>query len=333
MRAEVIPAIDLQLPLAPAINQYAEDAHLHAIEWVKYFRLVEGEASYGLFRRSRLATLVARFYPIASLDELLIAADLVSWVFVLDDYCDERSLGRDPKELGRVLERYTSILEGEAPAPESGAMGRALYDVQRRIARRAGPLGMREVIVGAKAYFNGILWESENRARGITPDLATFIKMRPAAGAVPLFLSIVPLMSHIDFSPELSHSPAVMRLTTLAGNIICWINDLLSLPKEMSSGEVHNLVLVYQHEYDVSCAEAVELSLSMYHKDVNSFIEIESTLPWFGAADADLKGYLRTLRAIIRGTLDFSVESLRYRFAQPFSVEPESRSGAGTMAR
>ena len=104
------------------------------------------------------------------------------------------------------------------------------------------------------------------------------------------------------------------RLTLASHNAVCWANDVISLEKELARGDVHNLVLVLAHDEGLDLREAVDRVAHTHDAEVEEFVRLSSRLPSFGVAvDEHLGRYVAALQARIKGNLDWSLESARYR--------------------
>lgn len=141
--------------------------------------------------------------------------------------------------------------------------------------------------------------------------------MRRAAGAVQTAIELIEVCEQLELDDEMLEHPDVSALATACNDVVCWTNDLASLPKEIAEGNVHNLVVVLQHERcrgNWPCA--VALAQQLLDARVREFIALADNLPGFGAArDAELARYVADLRAWMRGNLDWAIESGRYRIA------------------
>ena len=127
-------------------------------------------------------------------------------------------------------------------------------------------------------------------------------------------LAFIELCEHIELPPNLRGTSVVRRLNRLTNNVISWSNDLFSLEKELRQGELLNLVVALRAEYGLTLQAAVTRAAQMHDAEVRAFLELESHLPSFGAqADALLKRYIAGLRSWMRGNVDWSQMTARYR--------------------
>jgi hypothetical protein len=318
-RGEPIPnratiAEALFCPFPRRINVHVEDAHRHSIEWAMKVAIVKSPVHVERLRAARMAWMMAGFYPEAGRVELDFAADYLCWAFVLDDIGDESDTGRSPTKLADLLQRFEQILDGASPDAHDGHGARALVDLLERLAGLASPAHVRAFIEANRAYFGGMLWESNNRAGRIVPDETSYHTFRPPAGAVPPALALIEPLERITLAPDLLQHPAVAPLLRTTGNVMCWINDALSFEKEHLQGDVHNLPTVLATAHDLSMGDAVWRTVQYSNDEVRDFLALEAQLPSFGPGpDGELGRYCGVLRSMMKTTLDWTVESARYR--------------------
>ena len=88
----ILPRITYPFP--SLINQHVEAAHAQNLDFVTQFGLVHSPEGIAKFNKARFAWLAARAFPNAELHELCVIANFNTWLFMLDDQCDEAQLGK-----------------------------------------------------------------------------------------------------------------------------------------------------------------------------------------------------------------------------------------------
>src|SRR5262245_62925055 len=106
----------LSCPFPSAINPHAIQAQQATIDWARRFRLLQRDAAYRRLNRLRYGMLMARAYPLAEPETLQIVTDWSTWLFLLDDQCDEAGMGHDPEQLARLHTQFLDVLHGVAPS-------------------------------------------------------------------------------------------------------------------------------------------------------------------------------------------------------------------------
>lgn len=312
---------ELYCPFPSAINVYADAVHEDAAEWAQRFGLLSGESARKLFAGAGIGRFAALCHPDAPLDELRLMSHGYAWFFLQDDMEDESEVGRRPGELSEVDNRLLDILEGDAPDHRDERLTHAFYDLRGRLEERLraqalATTWMRRFVRSVREHLDSTLWEAANRARGTVPDLESYIRMRPLTGGMVVATELTGIVEGTYLSQDVRGHPTVARITEASYNAVCWANDILSLDKELEYADVNNLVIVLRHAYEFTWQEATDRAAEMHDAEVGVFVELEANLPSFGTlADEYLQRYVANLRARIRGVLDWSYETERYRTA------------------
>ena len=176
---------------------------------------------------------------------------------------------------------------------------------------------MARFVQSAVEYFESSEWEAENRERGVWPDAATYIRMRPYTGGLYTDIELIELTERIDLPIVVRNHPALERLALLTNNVVCWSNDIFSLQKERAHRDMHNLALILRHHEGITEQAAVDRVARLIKGQVQRFIALEARLPQFGPSiDGAVRRFVAVLRAWMRGNLDWSCETGRYRHAE-----------------
>jgi hypothetical protein len=117
-----------------------------------------------------------------------------------------------------------------------------------------------------------------------------------------------------------SRSPS--ESTCLLSNVVVWTNDVYSLEKERTVGEVHNLVYIVEHHQGVDRPAALARVGAAIEAETQRYLasEIELLRAYPGHADV-LVPYLAGMRSWMRGNLDWSARTKRYQPAGAVSPE------------
>lgn len=305
----------LYCPFPSAINQYAEAAGKHSLKWARSFNLVIDESAYQSLRATKFHVLAARCYPNACLEALEVVCDYLVWIFIADDQFEEAGPRKQTELLQELHARLLDILKGAELTDFDTSVQIALRDIRLRLQQlpHATSELMLRFVENMTAYFEGVLCEVLNHLQGSVPDLATYMKLRSFTSAVFIYCDLIQIVDRIALPPEVIEHPTVKRLKLATNNVSTWANDIFSLQKEVGEGQTHNLVVVLQHEYQISVQEAVERAAEIHDAEVRTFIELSAQLPSFGAQiDAELQRYISGLCSWMRGCLDWYLETGRY---------------------
>lgn len=300
-------------PFSSQISPFADTLQQRTLDWVRRFELIAGEHAWRRLENSKFGRLAARAYPNASLDKLEIVSAWNTWLFVLDDQCDEWGLGKNPARLAVLHDRCLEILNGNDPNEGDVALVHAIHDIRKRIEALMPLAWLTRFMQSAAEYFESTQWEAENRQNNTWPDSETYIRMRPYTGGLLTDIDLVDLTESISLPLTVRKHPVIIELIEITNNVVCWSNDIISLQKEHRQHDMHNLVLIIEHHQALGIQQAVNRVSEEIENQVRRFMALESTLPGFGTEiDADVAKFLAVMRAWMRGNLDWSFESGRY---------------------
>lgn len=284
--------------------------------WARDLGLV---ATAGRLRRLRgagPAELAGRACPDAPVDRLRLLADLISWLFVMDDACDEDGLGASPTRLAPTVADLLEVLDrhGDPTAPrpvEAGPLGIGLDDLCRRVRALDRPALLLRLISQLREYLLALLWEAANREHRRVPGVAEYVQMRRHTGGARPSFTLTDLT--YDGLPGAGRraDPALAALDGLATDLVCWCNDLFSYGKELSSApDVHNLVTTIARESRQGEEAALRAAADRFNAGLATYAEREAALT--GAGDESVRAFLVTRRNWIRATYDWSLTVSRY---------------------
>lgn len=300
----------IQYPFPSRLNPHVQAAQQHVEDWVYLHGLLSTDKARMRFAKARFAWLAARAFPDAALHELCIIADFNTWLFILDDQCDEAEAGKKSDFLRNVMAGFMNILR----SPESrtsatnAPLPAALISIWERMQAISSPAWQQRFIRSMEDYFNSCLWEAQNRENHVVPSVADYVRMRPYTGALLADVEAIDIIEKIYLSDELLHNALLKRMIQACNNIVCWSNDLFSFNKESKAGDVHNLVMVLQHERQCSLQEAIDEAARMHNEEVAIFVVLEKLLPLTGSErDYELLRYVSVLRSWITGNFDWSL--------------------------
>ena len=300
-------------PFPSATSPYADRVQQATTTWAHRFKLVRSAHAHERLNRLQYGTFMARAYPTASEAALRLIADWNTWLFLLDDEFDEHELGHKPAELTDLHAQLMSILRGRVPHAHDDMRYHALYNLTVRFQTQCSAAWMRRFARCVEASFAASVWEARNRMCQRIPLEVEYIRMRPFTSAVFCFLTLIEVAEHRTLPAVVRQHPAIRSLALMTNNVISWFNDLISYPKEMARGDVHNLIYIVHRERGISLDEAVQYVVMKHDAEVRAFQRLCTALPVFGDADELTRRYVTSLQTWIRANVDWSIATARYR--------------------
>ena len=331
----------LTSPFPYQINPHVERATAHLNDWVRQARLIGRPSARKRFERARFAWFAGVVYPTADAPRLELMADWFAWLFLVDDQFDDGRIGRDPKLADVMLSDLRAVLRGNVPTDngpadngpadngpkENGAVAKgavakgaaipaaaSLADLWRRtIPGTTTPWRRRFAAHLEECLRTAVTWEMANRIGGLLPEENEYIEKRRHTGAIYVCMDLIEVVEHLDIPRLLYFGPAFTAVLNAACNVVCWTNDVYSLEKERSLGEVHNLVYLVERHRRLSRDEALSRVCAAIDEETRRYLAREAELLASHPARDDLRRCTAGMRSWMRGNLDWSSRTQRYQ--------------------
>lgn len=300
-----------------------EEAQRRHMKWANERSVFCSKEERWRFASMNIGALADLLYPEASSPEdLQLVADWCAWLLLRDDRWDatedpwewERLAGRDRAYL-RLMRQPTRRKPESSPREaydEDDTLYGALADLCARLRAHACREGLpepvdRRFVSVMRNFFFASVRQIAYQQRGVIPALSDYVRMRSVTGGLDILTFVLATLDGVRLSKRLFDEPDIRRLTAVTHNICCWHNDLVSLNKEIANGEVHNLILVLQHEPERGCKslpEAVDAAVGMIREELRTFTELEREVLAKGGARAQAAAwYTRMLRNRVGGVI------------------------------
>ncbi|MFH8371072.1 isoafricanol synthase [Streptomyces sp. NPDC018031] len=313
-----------EIPVGVAASRDAEAARLHTIRWLCRFGVFQGDAAVAEYDALRLDRLSALFYPRAVGAELALANDLNGWFFVFDDQFDGE-LGCRPEAVARLVDSVVRIA-WEPPGQDAGADPRdagpllaSFRDLWRRI--NAGmPRVWRDRF---RRHWCGYLEAHKREARDRTgrplPSLEALLEVKRHSVGVQPCLDLHERFGGFTLPPAVHGGGPLAAMREATDDVVIFVNDIVSLDKELAAGDVHNSVILHRERHGGTLDEAVRRVAGLANARYRRFEELAARLPSVlseeGAPAEVLRHaarYTEGMRHVMAGSLAWSLETSRY---------------------
>ncbi|MBB5109949.1 hypothetical protein FHS40_009079 [Streptomyces spectabilis] len=321
---------DLTYPFPPQIHPHVEAGEAHLLAWVEGEGLVTTQRELGAFTRTRFGELVAREFPAATAEGLLVACEIYAWHFVFDDrFCDEPEEGSDTAQLAltvlRVLaEAEESLASGRGVGPVHGKdpCARALAGICGRLGDLGGSVAVERFLAAERMYFLGVLAQMAAVQTQTKPVLDGYITMRYYNCGTPVALAVLDTTYGFALGESDYRHPQVQRLCRITAHITGWANDVFSYGRESTDAKAIslNLPVVLAHAYALKPQQAVDEAARMHNAEMATYLTLEAQVDAW--ASPELHRYLAGLRSMMRGFYDWGLNTHRYRVNDHFDNVP-----------
>jgi len=298
-------------PFASGLNPRVASVQPRSVRWAVEQGLVQEGPQADKLARAKIAHLEALVFHDAAEDVLQLAADWTTLFCLLDDHLEASARG--PVQ----LQRYFAALVAAFRAGESDSgddpVARALLSLRPRMDALASPAWVARFADALDALFDAFVAEERNRASGTVPDLEAYRALRAhTVGLGPQFL-LGALAEHSTLSPTLASHPTIVAMERAASLAVGFANDVCTYEKELAAGERHNLLFVLMEEEGRPLHNALSHAVTLHDAEVHTLTALARDLPDAGAEREALVRYASLLRRWVRGHLDWSAQTGRYR--------------------
>jgi hypothetical protein len=223
--------------LGAVSNRHPRSAECEGVvkAWLAANSGLGGRISEAKYEAWKFATLGSLMYPRCNVETVTLAACFTHWIAVVDD-----AVEASPE---RTAE-FRQLHEVESTDGEWGPVVSAWQDVQQRLTYETSDAFRERVRNALGRLFDAYAWEAQVRNERRLPTLDELVVYRHASGGLPLYLLILERGVGGPLDAGIVTEPWFEELSTLAGNLTCFANDLLSFEWDRESDNPINLVRV-----------------------------------------------------------------------------------------
>ncbi|GGO95655.1 isoafricanol synthase [Wenjunlia tyrosinilytica] len=312
----------VRIPFPARFSPHAERARRHTLQWLQETGLLRGEAETAEYDALRLERLMAYFYPDATGSDLELASDFNAWFFIFDDQFDGR-LGMQPQAIERVVDTLVRTMTADDAPQAPDRYGPPLVQGFRDIWRRAtvgAPDGWRRRFrTHWHAYMAAHQGEAHHRNADRLPSLEQFLEVRRNSIGVQPCLDFTERCGGYTLPDELHDSFPLRELREITGEVVIFVNDIVSLVKELASGDVNNSVVVLREEKGCTLEESVEHIADLANARTVRFTELAAALPRMLSGRrvlpqvrGHIEHYVEGMGHLMAGNLAWSLATSRY---------------------
>ncbi|MFF7990660.1 hypothetical protein ACFZDG_12840 [Kitasatospora xanthocidica] len=297
----------------------ADAARHRSLRWSRRQGLVTNPVDEARFLRWDIAGLMAAWCPRAVGDRLDLTVDAVVIATFLDDHVDGPPADQPDRVAAVCADFATVIATGGQPPEGAGALIRAFGDVWRRLADGASPAWLERTGQHWQWYLDAYVQEARNRARRRVPTRAEYMDLRRRSGFVHAMIDLSQKAYGFELPGRLATDPVVRRMLDITADVVDTVNDVHSVEKEESRGDLHNLVFVIENEPGRDRADSIREIQGMVSPWGEEFLALERRLSSaVGLRDADAAQRITDcMRTAMSGYLEWSRTTRRYSHLVP----------------
>lgn len=309
----------VRIPFAARLNPHAERARQHTLQWAQGMGLLSGGAAAAEYDALRLERLMAYFYPDAGAADLEVATDFNAWFFIFDDQFDG-GLGARPEPVRRMAAGLAAVLAPSAAPPAGAApLVRSFHDIWLRATDGAPEHWRRRFRAHWQSYLAAHEAEAHHRTAERLPDLRDFLEVRRETIGVRPCLDYTERCGGYALPDDLYGGAALREMREITGEVVIFVNDIVSLGKELAAGDVNNSVVIHRAHQGCTVEESVGHVAALANARTARFTRLAAALPGTLAdrgvpreAREHVAHYVDGMRHLMAGNLTWSLATSRY---------------------
>ncbi|WP_144119397.1 terpene synthase family protein [Catellatospora sichuanensis] len=312
-----IPPVDC--PLASRMSPYVALAEHDLTGWARKCGLISDGDGQSWLAGEAYAGHAGRIFPDAPPADLALLAMIFAWFYLVDDVCDGTA-HPEPPRLRRFVTELLALLHGSDSPTEvfAGPPRLMLTEIWAALRERMPDAWQSRFVDAVAVHLDGVITEAENKAAGHLPGVGEYVELRRAASAAEISHLLTELATGTHLPDAIYHHPALREVRLAGTDLLSWFNDLYSLDRDIATAGGHNLVLAISHERELSIEAAVQEAVDMWQQRMDGFGPLRARVPSFGTQfDPAVHAHLDGVAGSVRGTLDWTVVSGRYRGDSP----------------
>lgn len=307
-----VPAFEFPWP--GGCHPEVRSAEESMLEWGADHCLFPDEDYRERVERTRYGFLAARCYPRASRRLLQAAADYFLWFFLADDLFVDRVETASATTIANLTAMIDVLDYGRLGAcPVYGEA--AWLDVCRRLRACLSAEHFERFAVGMRMWASTAGLQIINHLQQQPVTVSQYETIRRHTSGMNPCLALSDAANAGPVAPDEYHDRDVCGLRMHANNVVCWSNDIQSLPVEsMQPGQFRNIVTVYAAQ-GYPLQEAVDMTARRVRSEIAAFARLAEEVD--RRASVRLRGYLTGMKDWMRGYQDwFDFDTERYSVAR-----------------
>ncbi len=288
-----------EFPWPSACHPQVAAVEERMIGWGEAHNLIPDAAYRARIVRTRYGYLAARCYPRAELPLLQVIADYFLWFFLADDMFIDRVDTVTPATLTN-LTAMIDVLDYNQPRMPAVYGEPAWLDVCRRLRVLLSAEHFERFATGMRLWATTAGLQILNHLQPHPVSIANYETIRRHTIGMNPCLALSDAANGISVTAEEYHHPAVHRLRIHANNVVCWSNDIQSLPVEARQpGQFRNMVSLYAAHRRSTLQDAVDTTAGRVRAQIADFARLaEAVQDW---ASDPLCGYVDGLKDWMAG--------------------------------
>ena len=316
--------VNIPVPHYPwpyAVGPFAGSFNEEEIQWIDTDYTFMSEDTRKMYKKHALAEATSYMFPAAGKMELLRPfVRFMLWLTIFDDYYELCPL----HELRGIRDHVMDVMLGAPPEKDDIGLVRQVALSRDEFRPYANDYWFERWAKGFYRYITyGVMEETPYKHSDRYPTVDNLLMIREYSISMYTFGEPVELSIGYIVPRHISEHPVIERSKALMCRIIAIQNDLASLRKELDiKSEKLNIVIVLQHEHNISLEEACKETMRIHDDYVNELERLHKGLSHFSFYDENVEKFIYHMKLMISGlgVWYYKGHSVRYAGSKNFPV-------------
>lgn len=249
---------EIPLPFRSRRHPAGDRSQENTRRWARRLGLIRSGRTLEKFDALGYGRLMAYASPDARADDLQLLVDWNTLFFVFDDVQDDALLAGKHAEYEWLRRKVQDAVDRRGRVPASHPVVAAVADLCSRTFPGRGAEWTRRFALNLEIWLTGHARENAFRLAAVPPASAEYIRIRRDASTVFPNCDLIELTEGVEIPDALYFRGAYQEIVAATADIMCWSNDVHSLPVELAAGDPINLAVVLVAERGLGWASAVQ---------------------------------------------------------------------------
>ncbi|RWS22136.1 Terpene synthase metal-binding domain protein-like protein [Leptotrombidium deliense] len=290
-----------------------EKIYEETFKWAVKFGLTSADPK--TYKKENFTRLTCMVYHGGDYERVLLINKWIVHFFEIDDYIEKMSEKRS--FFGSLVYRggensdLISLMDSSSKYEQTPLLT-SFADLWNQFKAVSNKIWQQRFAENYIWYLKSLSWE-RNVTETQMPSLAEFVEMRQYTSGIDFCLNFAEIAYKMFIPDSILTSVVLQRFGFLCSIIVGLVNDVYSYEKEQRAKQLHNVVAILKHEYNIDDQEAIEKAVVLINDEIEKILITLRLMPNFeGEMNESVKKYIEGGLSWITGNHDWGFASDRY---------------------
>lgn len=249
-------------------------------DWFRSCGMFNSDAAVHKHLLADISDLGSRWHPTATNDNMDLATCAIIWAAMTDDQIDG-TLDKRPHLVAQLVNDLNRVMYPDV-APryfQDAVLVSTFAKLWEWSVQGMSASWCARLRTAWEGFNNAYIVETYNRYHGKMMTMEEYIPLRRHSGYMYVAVAYMEKTLGFEMPPELLAMPVLQEMIRMVCDTISIGNDIHSLEKEEGREDIHNIVMMLQHERHCTRQEAIAITCNMINDWIAHFLLLEKEIP------------------------------------------------------